>query len=473
MPGMLPRAPQNEPEADHEEDTDVHSVETRDETPATLELENEEVAPPLPSNRPPPLPSSSSSLPPLRSLPTPSEESAAALPPLPPGRPIPATQDVTHFVDEPFELHDLDQEDLKLEESTPPSPVVPRLSSLPSSPSQRPQIPASKRDSVASYRSYGSELGSPVVGGAGLLGIDIPTGAMTVPDQESVPALPQKSEAVPSQSGSDRAAPPPSLAPSQTDLIHFSSTIGTQIFATAHSQKNSKQTSTEAFLDMCFSRATDPRPPSGFSYGIAILSVSIASEVKSSKPIVTQLDEPRAGDIAVFFDTKFKHGLTTTKVGGSDTPHRGVVESWDAKKRKVKLLQVQGNGIEEVGYRIEDLKAGLLKVNFADFELREYAHNIHADSTSLDLPGGTQVLLKCGVIFSRSFFVLCSIMFLLTILVKFILQNFAFQHPRIKRFIRNASSLLLLANVSRFHSCDASYPRLPPVFSNASVATDL
>ncbi|KAI5478626.1 SH3 domain protein [Pseudohyphozyma bogoriensis] len=151
---------------------------------------------------------------------------------------------------------------------------------------------------------------------------------------------------------------PPPPFPSATQLSSYSSTIGAQIFAAAHSKLTDKSArlSTEAFVDFCFSRATDPLPPIGYSYGVPTLTASVDGSKKASS---NETDEPRAGDIIVFWDTKFKQTLSTTKVGTADKPHVAVVAAWDAKKRKIRVIEISKDmAVDEGAYKLEDLKGG-------------------------------------------------------------------------------------------------------------------
>lgn len=163
---------------------------------------------------------------------------------------------------------------------------------------------------------------------------------------------------------------PPPPFPSVPTLIEFSSTIGVQLFAAAHSKlvdKSRTSLTPESLLSACFDRATNPLRPIGGSYGILIYSLKVPTDStpsKSKSPLsLFEIDPPRAGDVLVLLDTKFKHNLTTTKFGTLERPHVGIVESWDPKKKKIKSIEVgSGGGVEEGGYRMEDLRGGEVRV---------------------------------------------------------------------------------------------------------------
>lgn len=161
--------------------------------------------------------------------------------------------------------------------------------------------------------------------------------------------------------------PPPPL-PTSSQLLTFSNSLGAQLFAAAHaklSDKSASRTTDESLLAACFARATDPLPPISNSYGIPIYALRIPVEGGSkARPIVGRdLDAPRAGDVLVLWEAKFKHNLSTKVVGSAEKPHVAVVEAWDGKKRKVKVIEVgKEGGVEEGSYRFEDLKAGAVVV---------------------------------------------------------------------------------------------------------------
>ena len=175
--------------------------------------------------------------------------------------------------------------------------------------------------------------------------------------------------------------PPPSFAPAQ--LAQFSSTIGAQIFAAAHTKLNDKsarEQSGESLIGFCLSRATDPLPPRGWSFGASILELEGSNKGKAN--VLNEVDEPRAGDgesscelrgklsltspalaVIVFHDTKFKHNLSTSRVGSAERPLIAIVAAWDSKKRKVKTIEVASSGsVEEGAHRMEDLKSGKVAV---------------------------------------------------------------------------------------------------------------
>jgi hypothetical protein len=62
--------------------------------------------------------------------------------------------------------------------------------------------------------------------------------------------------------------------------------------------------------------------------------------------------------VVVFFDTKFKHNLSTTKLG-ADKPMVTVLAAFDAQKRKLRTIEVGKSGqVEEGAHRLDDLKSG-------------------------------------------------------------------------------------------------------------------
>ena len=62
--------------------------------------------------------------------------------------------------------------------------------------------------------------------------------------------------------------------------------------------------------------------------------------------------------VVVFFDTKFKHNLSTTKLG-AERPMPCVLAAFDAQKRKLRTIEVGKSGqVEEGAHRLDDLKSG-------------------------------------------------------------------------------------------------------------------
>lgn len=62
---------------------------------------------------------------------------------------------------------------------------------------------------------------------------------------------------------------------------------------------------------------------------------------------------------------KFKHNLSSKTVGSSpEAPHVAIVAGWDAKKGKLKVVEVEGrNGtVDEGSYRIDEMRAGQVVV---------------------------------------------------------------------------------------------------------------
>ncbi|KAK4051017.1 assembly of actin patch protein [Microbotryomycetes sp. JL201] len=160
------------------------------------------------------------------------------------------------------------------------------------------------------------------------------------------------------------AAPPPSSNLDPAQLVQFSTTLGAQVFAAAHTRLNDKGAKEsrggQGLLEFCLARATNPRMPNEFVYGETVLHVEGGKGNSGKSGGSTEIDEPRAGDVVVFHDTKFKHNLTTSRVGSAQSPFAAVVASWDSKKRKLKTIEVnvKDNQVEEGSHRLEDLKQG-------------------------------------------------------------------------------------------------------------------
>lgn len=318
--------PTGEAETEQEDEQEAEPVQEDHTEQVMEEPESPMAPPPLPAGRP------SSMLPPRRSVPTPQAteddqdgSSAPPPPPLPSGRPLPPPPQIaSQFVEEP-EMHDEPFEQVS-EEAAPPaparpqgglppvpssttysSPPLPPTASPPSSPpSRRTSIfkstskresvtsldhaPAATRTSMDSTRSFG--------GGVGYLGED---------------TAPQRTNSTSSAAGQGHPLPSlpesgggggHSFAPEQ--LAHFSSTLGAQVFAAAHSKLNDKsarEQSGENLVLFGLSRATDPAAPRGASYGASVLAVEGTAKGKPS--VLNEVDEPRAGDGALVFLSRF------------------------------------------------------------------------------------------------------------------------------------------------------------------------
>lgn len=147
--------------------------------------------------------------------------------------------------------------------------------------------------------------------------------------------------------------------PSGDQLLLYSLSIGTQIVAAAYSKLNdrSSRISTTEFISFCFSRAMDAAPPVEDEYGVCITKFNPPPGGTAFAP----LDDPRAGDVVVFREVKVKHGLGTTKLGAV---HVAVATNWDGKKRKLRVIEVEGKGnaLHENTYKMEDVKSGVVNV---------------------------------------------------------------------------------------------------------------
>ncbi|GFZ45131.1 hypothetical protein JCM24511_02857 [Saitozyma sp. JCM 24511] len=111
------------------------------------------------------------------------------------------------------------------------------------------------------------------------------------------------------------------------------------------------------FVLLAMENAQLPRPQQ--AWGLVVFEQEAASVLKRH-------DEPRPGDIAAFHDAKLKgkKGLQsyTQQVGSVEDPLVGVVIESEAKKHKLRVLQVERGVPEEVSYRCDDLKSGRVVV---------------------------------------------------------------------------------------------------------------
>ncbi|GAA6015484.1 hypothetical protein JCM11491_004367 [Sporobolomyces phaffii] len=148
--------------------------------------------------------------------------------------------------------------------------------------------------------------------------------------------------------------------PSLDVLLQYSASLGAQIFAAAHlkaSDKAARGLTDKQFVEFCFSRATEPVPPIGSTFGAKVYEAS--SEGKKG-PAFQLDDEPRAGDVVVFQDVKLKQTLGSKTIGS----HVAIVSGFDDKKSKLRVLEVDKNGasVDEGSYKLDDLKQGAISV---------------------------------------------------------------------------------------------------------------
>lgn len=62
---------------------------------------------------------------------------------------------------------------------------------------------------------------------------------------------------------------------------------------------------------------------------------------------------------------KFKHNLSSKTVGSeANGPHLAVVAGWEAKKGKLKVIEVEtkNGSVDENSYRVDEMRAGSLVV---------------------------------------------------------------------------------------------------------------
>ncbi|GAA6030402.1 hypothetical protein JCM8097_009090 [Rhodosporidiobolus ruineniae] len=375
LPGIVAPRREPEPEPEPEPEVEEHHVQpAADEdvapeergVPVQQDEEDEPAPPPLPAGRPP-------TGPPRRSVPVPAPEAEEEQ-----GYEDPAAdeeveeaQHASHLVDEPesVEHYEPEQEESDMPPPPPPprpagghqasKPSLPSSPTLPSSgpPSRAAPSPLPGSPDLARSPTQSSERSSRFAQAIGF---------SSSPRQSLDLGLnPQRSH---SDAGS--SAPP---APSSTAdlaqrkdiaaLQRWSASLGAQVFAAAHALKSSsaRGLSDSSFVEECFSRAVDARPPGADgTYGVKVYEATCEGGKKGA--LVAEDDEPRAGDIAVI-SAKFKHALSSKTVGSDSAPHLAVVVGWDAKKGKLRVVEVEKNGqLDEGAYKVEDMRAGQLTV---------------------------------------------------------------------------------------------------------------
>ncbi|KAM0790066.1 hypothetical protein ACM66B_005394 [Microbotryomycetes sp. NB124-2] len=379
LPGIVPvRPPPAAAAADEEEDEDTDEAQ-RDAAPrAEVEAESElaSAPPPLPTSRPP--------VPALATRDAEDEAgnvtySASSPPPVPAGRPpVPASE----IVDEPEQL---EVEDPALEqdedENAPPPPPPPRpsgglppppstggspLAQAPAVPDETPSSPVNKSTGFGLFKPKSRQGSVPSIEPVtSRTSLDAPSrssfeGGQVYRSNSVQSGSAGASKALPSVNETTTSSSTSNYDVSQ--LVQYSTTLGAQVFAAAHTKLSARERlggGGEGLLEVCLSRAAGARMPSEHVYGEVVLHIEGGN--KSNKNgVLREVDEPRAGDVVVFHDTKFKHNLTTTRVGSAQAPFVCVVASWDSKKRKLKTIEVNNKDgqVEEGSHRLEDLKQG-------------------------------------------------------------------------------------------------------------------
>ncbi|SCZ88085.1 BZ3500_MvSof-1268-A1-R1_Chr10-2g02832 [Microbotryum saponariae] len=151
----------------------------------------------------------------------------------------------------------------------------------------------------------------------------------------------------------------------RSDLEEFSITLGAQVFAAAHlklSEKGVKFSNDDELIRFCLHRVKDMQWPGNGSYGVTVWGIAILGKGLND-PRIANLDEPRAGDIVIMTDCKFRATLSSTRVGADGQPKQSVCQAWDAKKRKLRTIEVGKNGgVEENSYKVDDLKEGRVEI---------------------------------------------------------------------------------------------------------------
>lgn len=404
-------------DGDDEVDDDEEEVVELEEEEGVKE-EEEESAPPLPTGRP--------------TAPPPAQPTG-----LPPVDPISDEEEAPEESPEIDERQSSAEEVVEEEESAPPPPPRsyprPPSSAIPPPPSESltadpaspiSSVPRGALPALPILTSAGTDdsAGKSAGGGGFLDSVVIPTGGMddeapiddepTHPLSTALSSLPlttaTASSSIPTSVPAAAAAQNP-RTPTESELEHFSTTLGAQIFAAAHLRlhdKSSKATGGsgggggggQEFIDYCFSRAPDAlrstvnvdagedRGEEGAVVGGGCGNVRVGAQKFNGlliyahsfppptptvpKPTSTTFIHsstlPRSGDIILLRSTKFKKGLTTVKIGGSgEKALVGVVSGWDEKKRKVSLISGNeggGGGVGEGSWRVDELRSGEIEI---------------------------------------------------------------------------------------------------------------
>ncbi|KIK41035.1 hypothetical protein CY34DRAFT_86122 [Suillus luteus UH-Slu-Lm8-n1] len=100
--------------------------------------------------------------------------------------------------------------------------------------------------------------------------------------------------------------------------------------------------------------------------------------VQTAGSVQRRIADILPGDVIAFWDAKLKghkglHTYSQTVGAGENSPLVGVVSEVESKKSKVRVWQanqhVGQQTVENVSYRLEDLKSGVVKVRYPSFVL--------------------------------------------------------------------------------------------------------
>ncbi|BGP18038.1 hypothetical protein JCM10213_008427 [Rhodosporidiobolus nylandii] len=363
LPGIAaPRPPPSaEPEPEAEAEEPPVQAEEEHEPPREDDREEEPAPPPLPPNRPPP-----SRAPPPPAPAQADEDLEQAYADYTASDEEQEYQHDGQVVDEPEDHYAPSSEPQhkqpveEAEGDMPPPPPPPRpagghQSSLPQSPPPQ-QAELARSPAQGSSASFAPKRSSTLFSNAA--------------EKLGFSPSPRQSLDL-SLSGSPSLATPSSPVPGAQndllslpieDLLRHSASLGAQVFAAAYSLRSqgARGLSDGQFVEQCFAKATDARAPSGGEYGARVYE----ARVEGKKDVKTvERDEPRAGDV-VAISGKLKHALTSKTVGSDASPHLGIVAGWDAKKGKLKVVEVdpKSGSVDEATYKVEDLKQGWVRV---------------------------------------------------------------------------------------------------------------
>ncbi|KZS90415.1 hypothetical protein SISNIDRAFT_415505 [Sistotremastrum niveocremeum HHB9708] len=148
--------------------------------------------------------------------------------------------------------------------------------------------------------------------------------------------------------------------------------VGTQILSVSNALYASSKSaligdgSFEGFVDSVLSNVPSAASPSEpFVYGHLVYSQTISS-------VTRRVSDIMPGDVVVLEDCHFhgRKGLQTynTRIGKNDQPACGIINEYEQKKHKLRVYQanqrVGNQTVELASYRLNDLKAGTVKVRF-------------------------------------------------------------------------------------------------------------
>ncbi|KAH9824140.1 hypothetical protein DFH28DRAFT_944641 [Melampsora americana] len=164
--------------------------------------------------------------------------------------------------------------------------------------------------------------------------------------------------------------PPPKSYPIST-LQELNASIGPQLVARAKAREDEKgvkfvgaEEDGKTFVGMIVKSVGAALEPVGETFGEVIYKCEI-QDFKAAHPEVDVKDDIKPGDIVASYGASFKGkgiGHGSMNLGTVTNAHVAIVAEHDVKKNKFKAYGVWHGKVELISYRIDELKSGSIKV---------------------------------------------------------------------------------------------------------------